>query len=120
VWCSDKKPKGAATAVGARVAAGYLSKYVGKAFEVAEFGSHRYECAQGFDVTKYVIPVQTLEDGYAYGTAFFTGKMMYFWTSLNDPEWDGPPVVFASFDGPAQGAIWEAMKRRLDAHLNGA
>jgi hypothetical protein len=114
VWCSDKKPKGAPNVAGARIAADYLSKYVGKAFEVAEFGSHRYECAQGFDVTKYSIPFSTPGDGFTFGAELFPGTMSYFWSSDQEPEWEGPPVLFASFDSPAGGQTWEEIKRQLD------
>nr|WP_218938433.1 hypothetical protein [Modestobacter altitudinis] len=42
-------PVGSGTREAARVAAGYLSKYVSKTFDAPQlFGRHRYDLAQGF------------------------------------------------------------------------
>lgn len=108
VWCSDKKPKGAAVAVGARVAARYLSKYVGKAFEVTEFGRHRYECAQGFGVTSYRFLAKSMDDGISDGLSFFPSGIAHFWASTSDPSWLGPPVVAVQCLDRARGPSWQA------------
>lgn len=101
---------------GGRRASGYLSKYIGKDFEVAEKGKHRYECAQGFPIERYVFPVENFDEGMHWGATFFPGPVAHAWDSRLDPDWFAPPVFYASFHRPAEGFDWEmalVMHRKL-------
>jgi len=101
VWCSSMGRRGTCGHARAKAAAGYVSKYVGKAFEVAEFGRHRYERAQGFPVTSYRVDFHTLDDGQDYVVAVFACAPSYVWDSSTVEEWAGPPCRVLFFMGRA-------------------
>jgi hypothetical protein len=76
-------------------AAGYLAKYVGKAFE-DEAGAHRYEVGQGFEperVDELVRADRVTATGHV-AQRFFGGEAPSFvWTSEGVESWEGPPVA---------------------------
>lgn len=80
----------------ARVAAGYLSKYVRKSIHETRRtgGLHRYECAQGF-----APPVQQLYGLTAAGVLDQAAEIMGCrpakrWDSGEAEDWQGPPAVW--------------------------
>lgn len=99
VWCSDMKPKGLCAVAGSQRAAAYLSKYVGKAFEVAAFGRHRYERAQGYEIVCVKTVRYDMDDGREYAELYFGLRPFRVWTSEEAAEWKGPPVVVLFFMG---------------------
>ena len=101
VWCSDKKPKGAAAFLGYQIAARYLSKYLGKAFDTAEFGCHRYERAQGYEITVERTIRHDMDDGREYAEQRFGFPVVFEWSSASAEAWEGPPLVVLFFAGPA-------------------
>ncbi len=101
VWCSDMKPKGACSFAGSQVAARYLGKYIGKAFEVAEFGRHRYERAQGYEIVCERTIRYDMDDGRDYAELRFGCLPVFEWSSEGDETWRGPPVLVLFFAGLA-------------------
>lgn len=84
---------GAGRRSSARIAAGYLAKYVAKTFSTQDLGGlHRYEVAQGFQ------PVaERLEGVSAYETLSAACELMgtrpaKSWSSDEQENWDGPPT----------------------------
>lgn len=116
VWTSDMKPRGIAAEVGFEKAAQYLTKYVGKAFAVAQGGRHRYECAQGFPVTSYRFRARSMDDGAAAVREAFPRGIRRVWKSWEQKDWEGPDVLLVAYDGPAGGPGWERLKAGLDAY----
>jgi len=94
----DKKPKGAAAAFGGQVAGGYLSKYLGKAFDETAFGKHRYERAQGFDITSYRVRRYDMADGVEYAMQIFGCSPVFQWSSADQDGWTGPPIEVMFFN----------------------
>jgi len=94
-------PVGSGQLAESRAAAGYLSKYVGKDFDVARMaGLHRYEVAQGFQPG--VVPVWGRSDGEAIGRAceLMGGEAPEtVWWSSSAESWDGPPAVWLQWRG---------------------
>lgn len=79
----------------ARKVAGYLSKYVAKAFlEVERMpGEHRYEVAQGFQPDSEVFGVEDLPSGLLVAIAAFGGELPHFvWSSAQVQNFEGLPV----------------------------
>lgn len=79
----------------ARKIAGYLSKYVGKAFLETERepGEHRYEVAQGFQPESEVYDVEDLAVGRLVAVAVFGGELPRFvWSSADCKNFEGLPV----------------------------
>jgi len=75
--------------------AGYLSKYVGKAFleTEREAGEHRYEVAQGFQPMSEVFDVRDLPEGELVAVCFFGGELPAFvWSSADVGGFQGLPV----------------------------
>jgi len=101
VWCTDKRKRGECAQVGANRAASYLAKYVGKTFEHAEFGRHRYEVAKGWRVERYEVRRRDLDDGQRYCEALFMAAPEFVWDSSTCDDWHGPPVRVLFFSGGA-------------------
>lgn len=79
----------------ARKVAGYLSKYVSKAFLETERlpGDHRYEVAQGFQPESEVYDVEDLAVGRLLAVAIFGGELPRFvWSSADVENFEGLPV----------------------------
>lgn len=93
-------PVGSTDADEARIAAGYLAKYVGKGFDdpyARAPGLHRYEVAQGFQ------PATVQVAGGSLGSAlrkaeFVVGRpQRHLWRSSDERDWRGPPVVWVQY-----------------------
>jgi hypothetical protein len=77
-----------------RRVAGYVSKYVGKAYEDASSGRHRYECAQGFQPISLELtaPRPDAFAGLAAMQCFDGEAPITAWSSSSAEMWTGPPV----------------------------
>jgi hypothetical protein len=91
--------KGSCGFAQASAAARYVSKYVGKAFEIAEFGRHRYERAQGFPITSYRVRRYDMADGREYAEHVFRCAPSFVWSSTDEEDWSGPPCFVLFFMG---------------------
>ena len=94
-------PVGSAAMAESRAAAGYLSKYVGKAFDAGRMGGlHRYEVAQGFQPE--VVAVWGRSEWEAIGRAseLMGGQAPEtIWRSAETEGWSGPPAVWLQWAG---------------------
>jgi hypothetical protein len=94
-------PVGAGSLGEARKAAGYLSKYVAKAFDDDRriSGRHRYEVAQGFQPEKVTLWARTADAALAQASEMFGGHPIYRWSSSEVEDWAGAPAVSAQWAG---------------------
>src|SRR5581483_8997488 len=76
-----------------RRAAGYASKYVGKAYEDRSAGGHRYECAQGFQPVSLEIRAEQLTTFRGVPSA---------WSSTEGEGWPGPPSHMWGSEGEGE------------------
>lgn len=77
----------------ARVAAGYLAKYVSKTFDSAELdGRHRYDVAQGFQPPYTVIEGRTADETLGAACEVRGARPAKSWSSDDQASWDGPPA----------------------------
>lgn len=84
----------------ARIAARYLSKYVGKAFDEAPVeGLHRYEVAQGYQPATYPITGRTVHEVLDIACEVMDAAPDKVRHSDELPDWAGPPWVWASWPG---------------------
>lgn len=86
----------------ARIAARYLSKYVGKSFDEAglrAMGLHRYDVAQGFQPRKLKLYGCTADSVIAQASALFGAAPAHTWNSDQEDDWEGPPAIFVQWDG---------------------
>ena len=95
-------PVGTGTVGQARKAAGYLSKYVGKAFEedgrIA--GLHRYEVAQGFEPVKVEVWGRTRPEAVREACRVMGDEVPErIWTSDEVEGWKAPPAVWVQWAG---------------------
>ena len=91
-------PVGSGTLGEARLAARYLSKYVGKDLGATGTGGlHRYEVAQGFAPKVRRLTAPTLDEVLDRAVAIMGGEPADFWDSSSKPDWDGPHSVWASW-----------------------
>lgn len=92
-------PVGSTSLDEARKAAGYLSKYVGKAFDERRTpGLHRYEVAQGFQPAQQRLFARTAEAVVREASDVLGGRdPVVLWSSESVPDWQGPPAVWASW-----------------------
>lgn len=83
----------------ARHAARYLSKYVGKDFDNASSARlHRFDVAQGFQPPSVRVHGATAEDALEEASEFMSGALpSRVWLSADQPGWEGPPAVWASW-----------------------
>lgn len=90
-----------ATAVDeARVAAGYLSKYVAKTFTDDDRrvpGLHRYDVAQGFKPAKVHLRADSPDLLIAQASSMLDAPLSKVWRSEDDPTWDRPPALWAQW-----------------------
>ena len=85
----------------ARVAAGYLAKYVGKTFtdpSVRVPGMHRYDCAQNFQPVVKRLTGRTAADVLGQASQLLGGPPVRQWSSLEVEDWDKPPAIWAQWN----------------------
>lgn len=85
----------------ARIAARYLSKYVGKTFDdptVRVPGMHRYEVAQGYQPKVLRLYGTTSEAVIEQASAVFGVAPAVRWNSEEVELWVGPPAIWAQWD----------------------
>lgn len=91
-------PVGSGTLGEARLAARYLSKYVGKALDEGhEPGRHRYDVAQGFQPRRIEMAGATAREVIEWASTFMGNQPVHEWHSSGHDGWAGPPAVFASW-----------------------
>lgn len=93
-------PVGSGTLSEARVAAGYLSKYVSKTFTdptARVLGLHRYDVAQGFQPRGVPIAGRTAEDVIAQASSVLGDTPSAEWSSASVEDWQGPPAIWAQW-----------------------
>ena len=95
-------PVGTGAVGQARKAAGYLSKYVGKAFDENGRipGLHRYEIAQGFEPVKTEVWGRTRDEAVREACRLMGGEVPeVVWTSDEVEDWKAPPAVWVQWPG---------------------
>ena len=93
-------PVGSGDLAEARKAAGYLAKYVGKAFGEAPIeGLHRYDVAQGFAPITYPLIGASDTEVLDAACEIMSDAPAYVWHSGQASDWHGPPAVWASWPG---------------------
>jgi hypothetical protein len=91
-------PVGSGTRGEARLAARYLSKYVGKDLGTGGAdGLHRYEVAQGFQPRKIDLDGRAADDVLGWAESVMGGPPEYLWRSRESEDWTGPPAMWASW-----------------------
>jgi hypothetical protein len=95
-------PVGSTTWDEARRAAGYLSKYVTKAFEPEGrgrvLGLHRYEVAQGFQPTVLRLSGRSARELREKAEAVMGGPPARSWSSAEVEDWKAPPAVWFAWN----------------------
>jgi hypothetical protein len=93
-------PVGSGAVAEARVAAGYLSGYVGKAFHAARIpGLHRYEVAEGFQPKITVVWGDSRHEAIDNACALMGAEPSVFWSSDQVETWQGPPALWMQWPG---------------------
>ena len=92
-------PVGSAALAEARLAAGYLSKYIGKSLDDSRRseGLHRYEVAQGFQPERVRFAGASDEDVIVKACARMGRAPEVVWRSSNVEGWHGPPACWVSW-----------------------
>jgi hypothetical protein len=92
-------PTGSGSRREARVVAGYLAKYVGKAFEDDRrpLGRHRYEVAQGFQPERVECYGISAADVVERASGVMGSKPERVWLSSSVEGWHGPPACWAQW-----------------------
>ena len=92
-------PHGSQVRDQARIAAGYLAKYVGKGLldERRIEGLHRYEIAQGFRPVAHRIFAPTRHEVITQAIEQMGSPYKYLWDSNDDEGWQKPPAVYLSW-----------------------
>lgn len=92
-------PVGSGTVGEARLAARYLSKYVGKGLddERRSSGLHRYEVAQGFQPERVAFLDRTEERVIARASERMGGPPEQVWRSSSVEGWHGPPACWVAW-----------------------
>ena len=84
----------------ARVAAGYLGKYVTKAVADERIaGLHRYEVAQGFQPKPVQLQGDSEEAVVAQASKLMGGEPIRSWRSSENDDWRGPPAYWYAWAG---------------------
>jgi hypothetical protein len=82
----------------ARVAARYLSKYVGKAIDAESLGRplglHRYEVAQGFQPLNELLTGRTAGDVTHAASERMGSEPTFSWNSDEVDDWRGAPALW--------------------------
>jgi len=93
-------PVGSGAIAEARLAARYLSKYVGKDFDAARMpGLHRYEVAEGFQPKPMAVWGATREQAIDTACQIMKGAPETIWSSTDKEGWLGPPAVWLQWRG---------------------
>ncbi len=94
-------PAGSGPLEEARMAARYLSKYVGKSFDEESRvpGLHRYEVAQGFQPSVTQVYGRTVDSAIDAACEVMGARPEYVWNSDQVEGWEGPPAVWVSWRG---------------------
>lgn len=94
-------PVGSAAMAESRAAAGYLSKYVGKAFDAGRMGGlHRYEVAQGFQPKVVAVWGRSEWEAIGRASGLMGGQAPdTIWRSAETEGWSGPPAVWLQWAG---------------------
>jgi hypothetical protein len=92
-------PVGSGTLGEARLAAGYLSKYIGKGLddERRKAGLHRYEVAQGFQPEQVLVYGQTDDEAIARASEHMGCQPETVWRSRDVEGWHGPPACWVAW-----------------------
>jgi hypothetical protein len=92
-------PVGSGRMAEARVAAGYLSKYVGKSFTDERIAyRHRYDVAQGFQPERIQVWGRSAVDVIEIASQYFGGALPEtYWNSGEQEGWAGPPAIWAQW-----------------------
>jgi hypothetical protein len=91
-------PVGSGTHGEARLAARYLSKYLGKDLAGSKTdGQHRYEVAQGFQPRTVTITAATIDEVLDQAAIAVGAQPERVWRSSEREDWEGPPAVWASW-----------------------
>lgn len=95
-------PAGSGPVEEARKAAGYLSKYVAKAFTdpaARVMDRHRYDVAQGFQPPKVRLFGRSADAVLDQASALLGGEPARVWSSTQAERWDAPPAIWAQWAG---------------------
>ena len=94
-------PVGSGVVAESRSAAGYLSKYVGKAFDSRRMaGLHRYEVAQGFQPEIVYVVGRSEWEAVGRASELMGGEAPEtMWRSAEAEGWAGPPAVWMQWPG---------------------
>ena len=92
-------PVGSGSLGEARKAAGYLSKYIGKAFADTRVpGRNRYDVAQGFQPAITPVWGTSRAEAIRDASSRMGGRQpSYVWSSDSKSDWHGPPAVFVQW-----------------------
>jgi len=93
-------PVGSTPLSEARVAGGYLAKYVAKSFAdpvARELGSHRYDVAEGFQPARIGFTGASRAEVLAKASAHMSSAPAVLWDSSEATDWQGPPTVWAQW-----------------------
>jgi len=96
----DGLPVGTGTRGEARLAARYLSRYVGRDVDDERrlTGLHRYEVAQGFQPAKIACYGASAEDVIARASGYLGSAPERVWLSASVEGWRGPPACWAQWN----------------------
>jgi hypothetical protein len=84
----------------ARRASRYLAKYVGKDFDSERAkGLHRYDVARGYEPAVLQVVGFSVQDVIGQASGIMGAVPSKLWHSDSNPEWRGPPAVWASWSG---------------------
>jgi hypothetical protein len=93
-------PQGSGRTGQARKAAGYLSKYIGKAFEGPKDAHlHRFDLAQGFQPRKIRLWASSVDDFLQEAQPHVGDVIERLWDSADDPTWQRPHSMWISWAG---------------------
>ncbi|MCI4657557.1 rolling circle replication-associated protein [Cryobacterium zhongshanensis] len=93
-------PVGSSNLSEARIAAGYLSKYVAKSFadpSVRVLGLHRYDVAQNFRPRPVALSGISSEDVLSQASMLLDSQPSVEWSSSSVEDWPGPPSIWAQW-----------------------
>lgn len=93
-------PVGSGTLGEARLAARYLSKYLAKDLDARgqPAGSHRYEVGEGFQPRTVGLDGTSADEVLGWAETVMGAPSARVWRSRDEPEWAGPPAVWASWE----------------------
>jgi hypothetical protein len=93
-------PVGSSSLSEARIAGGYLAKYVAKSFaddDARDLGAHRYDVAQGFQPAAVRFTGPSRSDVLQQASAHLGEVPRDVWDSSEAEDWQGPPTVWAQW-----------------------